>query len=349
MDNNIKVTQATRASQIIGGMVVRHVGCAGLSDLHIHADVPVALRVNGVLRTVSDDIVAGNVLLEFAVESLGDAWRQAMHESADIGLSIGARQFRANFYWQQNQPALALRLLPEREPEPGDIPLNETILSSLSGHGLVLVTGATGSGKSTTLAAMLHHIHTHRSVHILTIEDPVEYSLSASGSLISRRELARDTPSFAAALRAALRQDPDVILIGELRDAETVALALTAAETGHLVLSSLHASDCVAAVSRLSGMFSGVTHEQMRTQLAQSLRLILSQRLLPRKGGGRIAAIEVLKATDAVTNLIRGGKFFQLKSVMQTSLADGMLTMNAAVARLKTQGLVAEISPGVSE
>lgn len=317
----------------------------GLSDIHIHVDEPLALRVHGRLLTLGERRFGEREVLAFADKY---APQRAAADAHDCAIQIRGRRLRAHFYLHAGRIASALRVLPAREPTPDEIGLPATVPSLLGRDGLVLVVGATGSGKSTTLAALIHSVHTSRAVHILTIEDPVEYPLAASDSLITRRELHRDTPSFAEALRAGLREDPDVILLGELRDTETARLALTAAETGHLLLTTLHAPDCAQALVRLLGLFPARERALAKLQLAQSLRLVIAQRLLPcapRNGDaapGRVAAFEVLVANRAVANLIREDKMFQIASVMQTARTEGMETMDAALARLRKQGRITE-------
>lgn len=322
-------------------LVERHLNAPNLSDIHIHADRPPVLRIAGRLSVARDGAPSENDIQAFANRCLSeDDDRRAQH-AFDCGVRLGERRLRAHFYRQRGRMALALRVLPERQPTPEDIALPTAALSAMGRSGLVLVTGATGSGKSTTLAALIQHILTHRSAHVLTIEDPIEYPLSRDGALISRCEIGRDAPSFAAAVRAALRQDPDVILIGELRDVETARLALIAAETGHLVLSTLHAADCVGALSRLLAVFASDQRQAAKAQLAQSLRVVVAQRLLRRaRGDGRVAAFEILRANQAVRSLIRDEKLFQILSVMQTASAEGMVTMDKAMARLREDGAI---------
>ena len=322
-------------------VIAQYINCERLSDIHIHADGCVALRIDGELSIQHNDSVNEEHLINFSERYLKRTQKSAQKDSVDFRISICGRHLRANFYRQRARLALALRVLPAREPRPEDISLPPAVFPLLERHGLVLVSGATGSGKSTTLSAMTHYIYTHKQVHILTIEDPIEYPLESKDSLISRREIGSDATSFVDALRSGLRQDPDIILIGELRDAETAMLALTAAETGHLVLSTLHAPNCVQAISRLIGMFPPDSQASARIQLAQSLRLILSQRLFRRsQKTGRVAAFEILKVNLAVSSLIRENNIFQILSVMQTAYSEGMATMDAAIERLQKEGLI---------
>lgn len=358
-----------QAVDLIQKVIARHLHKRGLSDIHIHAGEPPVVRIFGQLQIADEAAVSADDLDAFAghyapnvrakicdathVNENGDKNGQEVSQkvSFDCRIKIGDRCLRAHFYRQSGNYALALRVLPAHQPTPEDIALPATVLSAVGDEGLVLVAGATGSGKSTTIAALIYDILRRRRAHLLTIEDPIEYPLDGAGSLISRREIGRDAPSFADAVRAGLRQDPDIILIGELRDAESAALALTAAETGHLVLATLHAPDCVQTISRLLGMFAPGERTLSKLQLAQSLRVIIAQRLLPRSKnanpqterqhtGGRVAAFETLFANKAVRNLIREDKLFQIESVMQTSRGEGMLTMRGAIENLRTQGLI---------
>jgi twitching motility protein PilT len=250
-------------------------------------------------------------------------------------------RFRANAYFQRGEPALALRLIPAEIPAPEHLGLPE-VCQRLVGlpHGLVLVTGPTGSGKSTSLAAMVQHISRTRPCHILTIEDPVEYLHDSNVALVNQREVGDDCTSFAQALRAALREDPDVVLVGELRDLETISLTLTLAETGHLVFGTLHTNDASQTVDRIIDVFPTDQQAQVRTQLSMSLAAVIAQRLIPRIGGGRVAAFEVLTATSAVSNLIREAKSRQLRNVIATSSREGMQLLEQSLTRLVSEGLV---------
>ena len=251
------------------------------------------------------------------------------------------QRFRINLYHSGGNLSAAIRIIPERIPTCQELglPRSAQKLSGLK-SGLVLVTGATGSGKSTTLAAIINEINQTRSAHILTLEDPVEYKFLPAKSLIHQREVGNDTISFASGLRAALREDPDVIMVGELRDLETIAVAVTAAETGHLVFATLHTRSAVETVNRMVDVFPDQQQRQIRIQLAGSLQAVISQQLLPAARGGRVAAFEVMVVTSALRNLIREGKTQQMDSYIQTGAQYGMQTMNDAIARLKREGLV---------
>src|SRR5574343_1038896 len=306
----------------------------GASDIHLSAGMPPMIRVTGELRTI-DVTPLGNAQVRGMIDSvLPETLRRVFAEGAACDFAFAAGdpalgRYRANAYRQQRGVALALRPIPIVVPTLESIQA-PPLLRSLAelGQGLVLVVGATGSGKSTTLAAMTEHINSTVAKHVLTIEDPVEFVYEPQRSLITQREVGRDTPSFADALKAALREDPDVILLGEMRDLETIRLALTAAETGHLVLATLHTATAAQAVERIVDVFPGEERALARTLLADVLRAVVAQELLPRKDGqGRIAAQEVLIGTPAVRNLIREQKTAQLVSVMQTGQQFGMQTM----------------------
>jgi len=252
-------------------------------------------------------------------------------------------RFRVNAFHQQRGPAAVFRTIPDRilSLQALDAPEVLADLSTLQ-RGLVLVTGPTGSGKSTTLAAMVDHINSLRPYHILTIEDPIEFVHNNKCSLINQREVHRDTHSFNAALRSALREDPDVILVGELRDLETIRLAMTAAETGHLVFATLHTTSAPKTIDRIIDVFPGDEKAMVRSMLSESLRAVVSQLLLKKPSGGRIAVHEIMVATPAIKNLIREDKIAQMYSAMQTGAAHGMQTMEQALTRLRQRNLVDE-------
>ena len=319
----------------------------GASDIHLSAGMPPMIRVTGELRTI-DVTPLGNAQVRGMIDSvLPETLRRVFAEGAACDFAFAAGdpalgRYRANAYRQQRGVALALRPIPTVVPTLESIQA-PPLLRSLAelGQGLVLVVGATGSGKSTTLAAMTEHINAHAPKHVLTIEDPVEFVYEPQRSLITQREVGRDTPSFADALKAALREDPDVILLGEMRDLETIRLALTAAETGHLVLATLHTASAPQAIERILDVFPGEERDLARTLLADVLRAVVAQQLVVRSDGearSRIAAHEILVATPAVRNLIRENKTAQLVSAMQTGQQFGMQTMAQSLERL---GIVA--------
>ena len=274
---------------------------------------------------------------------LPDYTRQLLERRGEVDCAWrwGNERYRLNIYRQRDQYAMAVRLLNNVVPECEALGMPPALqaVTELS-QGLVLIVGPTGSGKTTTLAALVQRINATRAVHIVTLEDPIEYEYPAGQSLIHQREIGRDTTSFARGLRAALREDPDVILVGELRDSETMAIALTAAETGHLVLATLHTQDVTSSVNRI---VDGLQQNQqlVRSQLAESLAVVASQRLLARADGqGRVAAYEVLVATDAVRHLIREGQVHQLQSYLQTGARNGMVTMEESVKSLRRTGII---------
>jgi twitching motility protein PilT len=293
-----------------------------------------------------DQSILGNSQVRGMIDSvLPETQRRLFSEGAACDFAfaspaVGLGRYRANAYRQQRGAALALRPIPEKVPTLDAIAA-PGILKQLAdtNHGLVLVVGPTGSGKSTTLAAMTDHINQTAPKHILTIEDPVEFVYEPKQCLVTQREVGRDTPSFADALKGALREDPDVILLGEMRDLETIRLALTAAETGHLVLATLHTATAPQAIERIVDVFPGEERDLARTLLADVLRAVVAQQLLPRSDGkGRVAAHEILVGTPAVRNLIRESKTAQLFSVMQTGQQQGMQTMTQSLERLSQVG-----------
>ena len=314
----------------------------GASDLHMTVGGAPMVRLDGYLQQLVPTPVTAAQLAEF-VALLPDYTRQLLERRGEVDCAWrwGSERYRLNIYRQREQYAMAVRLLNNVVPECEALGMPSALqaVTELS-QGLVLIVGPTGSGKTTTLAALVQRINATRSVHIVTLEDPIEYEYPAGQSLIHQREIGRDTTSFARGLRAALREDPDVILVGELRDSETMAIALTAAETGHLVLATLHTQDVTSSVNRI---VDGLQQNQqlVRSQLAESLAVVASQRLLARADGqGRVAAYEVLVATDAVRHLIREGQVHQLQSYLQTGARNGMVTMEESVKSLRRTGII---------
>ena len=304
------------------------------SDVHIKAGGVPVFRINGVLNRQNLSAVSENEITSF-IEQYGTC---AVNETeADFCCRIdGAGSFRVHGYLQNGFPALAVRIIKSAVPALSDLnapPVLEKLAMQRS--GLILVTGPAGSGKSTTLAAMVDFINRNKSAHIVTLEDPPEYRFTEDKSIISQRQVGSDTASFALGLHAALRQDPDVIMIGELRDAQTAAGAVSAAETGHLVLATLHTRSAVLAVSRMLDFFAPEKQQQMRAQLAENLQAVIAQQLVP---GGRTAAFEVLTFTQAVRSLLRDGKAHQLASYMQSGRQQGMQCMDYALAYLAKTG-----------
>ncbi|MCL6450771.1 MAG: type IV pilus twitching motility protein PilT [Acetobacteraceae bacterium] len=319
----------------------------GASDLHLTVESPPVIRINGELCPLGTQALAPEDTQRMAEELLEPRLRGRFEELGEVDFSYslhGVGRFRVNAYRQRGTVALALRVIPSRIPGFEELGL-PPVLAALArkNAGLVLVTGPTGSGKSTTLAAMIDLINNERKCHVITLEDPIEYLHRHRRSVIVQREIGVDSASFASALRAALRQDPDVILVGEMRDLETISIALTAAETGHLVLATLHTPDASQTVDRVVDVFPPYQQEQVRVQLAGTLQGIVAQQLLARHDRpGRVAAFEVLIATPAVRNLIREGKTHQLPSAIQTGAKYGMIAMDASLRDLLQRGLISE-------
>ena len=316
----------------------------GASDLHLSAGQPPWLRVDGDLCRLALPPLDQACVLQGLADVMSEAQQQRQRRDldADFSLSLpGLGRFRVATFLQDRGAAAEFRLIPDAVPTLAQLGLGAVFqrLADLP-RGLVCVTGPTGSGKSTTLAALLDHINAHRQCHILTIEDPIEFVHSSQRSLVSQREVDRHARSFAAALRAALREDPDVILIGELRDLETVRLALTAAETGHLVLATLHTASAAKTIDRIIDVFPAEEKAVVRSMLAESLQAVVAQTLLKRVGGGRVAAHELMLATPAIRNLVREARVAQLYSAIQTGAQFGMQTLDQALKDLVARGLV---------
>ena len=312
----------------------------GASDLHLRCGAPPWLRAQGVLVALDEPALTA-AQMQSLLQAMRPASAHDERQEQDFAFALPALgRYRANVFLHAQGPAAVLRCIAEVAPALADLRVPDAVPALLQGSGLVLVTGPTGSGKSTTLAAMVQHLNQREALHILTLEDPIEFVHSSQRCLITQREIGTHSPSFASALRAALREDPDVLLVGELRDLETIRLALTAAETGHLVLASLHTRHAAATIERIVDVFEASEKALVRTQLADALRCVLSQTLVPRADGrGLQAAFELLVGTPAVRNLIREGKTAQLSSVMQTGAAHGMVTMAQALQRLQTVDL----------
>lgn len=315
------------------------------SDLHLTVGVPPMVRVDGALRPIPNipPLTAAEVeKLIFSV--VDDVQKDILLKDMEVDFSFAfgdIARFRANSYHQKGNLGLALRLIPTKIRTIEDLGLPKIVNNFADfPRGLVLVTGPTGSGKSTTLAAMVDKINRDKSLHIITVEDPIEYTHNHNKSVIEQREVHYDTRSFAAALRSVLREDPDVVLIGEMRDLETIAAAITIAETGHLVLATLHTNNAAQSVDRMIDVFPPHQQQQIRVQLSNILQAIVSQRLLPAIGGGRIAAAEILVANPAVRNIIREGKTHQLDAVIQTGGEEGMQTMDKTLSSLVKTGKI---------
>ena len=320
---------------------------AKASDLHITVGVPCILRVHGQLQYIDDRKVTMEDAEKLIRELTNDFQWKTLINKGEVDFSYtlpGIQRFRVNAYRQRNAFAVALRLINTEIPKIEDLGL-PAIVKELSNKnsGIVLVTGPTGSGKSTTLASMIELINTNRGKHIITLEDPIEYLFRHKLSVVNQREIGNDTLSFGNALRACLRQDPDVILVGEMRDHETISIALTAAETGHLVFSTLHTVGAAATINRIIDIFPPNQQQQIAVQLAMTLQAVISQQLLTRVDGqGRVVAIEVMIVNAAVRNMIREGKVHQVNNVIQTNASRGMQTMDDALVELFKKGLVSK-------
>ncbi|MEK9159033.1 MAG: PilT/PilU family type 4a pilus ATPase [Patescibacteria group bacterium] len=315
----------------------------GASDLHLVGGEKPMIRVNGELEEVEAKVLPLGELKEqiFSLLDKEQKDRFASDLELDFGLSIDGARFRINVHQQEGKIGLAARLIPEEIPSAKDLDFLPAMLELPKlRDGLILVTGPTGCGKSTTIAAMIELINQERNAHIVTIEDPIEFVFKDKKSLIEQREVGVDTKSFPEALKRVLRQDPNVIYVGEMRDPETISAALTAAETGHLVFSTLHTPNAAEAVERIVGVFDGFKQKQVLVQLAAVLRAVVAQILLPGIKGGRVAAREILVNTPAVANLIRENKVAQIDSVIQTGAKDGMVTLANAIQELIKNGLV---------
>lgn len=317
---------------------------SGGSDLHLRVGQPPILRRDGGLKREDVEPLGRRDIEGMLHSIMGERDKEALAEEwdADFAYEIeGLARFRVNAAMDRNGPMAVFRVIPGDIPTCEDVAVPQAVqdLCSLS-KGLVVVTGPTGSGKSTTLAAMVDKMNREREDHILTIEDPIEFVHQSRKCLVTHRQVGEHTKSFKSGLRAALREDPDIILIGELRDLETVAIAIETAETGHLVFGTLHTTTAASTVERVIDQFPGDRQSQIRVMLSESLKGVVAQTLLRRKGGGRVAAREVLLATPAVSNLIREGKTFQIPSIMQTSKNKGMCTLNDSLMELVDQQLV---------
>jgi twitching motility protein PilT len=314
------------------------------SDLHLSAGEPPMLRVHGDMFRVEGPALTPEDTHRLIFDVMNDAQRRAFHDKLECDFAFpldDALRFRVNVFVQHRGEAAVFRTIPSKIPRFAELGLPEVVRHLCEEEkGLVLVTGPTGSGKSTTLAAMVDYLNETMAGHILTLEDPIEFVHRPKRSLINQREIGTQSHTFSAALRSALREDPDVILVGELRDLETTSLALTAAETGHLVFATVHTSSAPKTIDRIVDVFPPAQQAQIRTMLAESLLGVITQMLLHKVGGGRAAALEILIGTAAVRNLIRESKTHQIPSAMQVGGKVGMQTMEAAVQQLVTRGVV---------
>lgn len=316
------------------------------SDVHISAGEPPIVRIHGELRKLETQPLTAEVVHKMIYEILNDRQRKVLeeHKELDFSISLGEYgRFRVNCFFQQRGEAAVFRAIPNKIYSFEELGLPRVMRQiAKNRRGLILVTGPTGSGKSTSLAAIVHHINNDRKEHIITIEDPIEFMHTSINCLINQRELLAHTHSFANALRSALREDPDVILVGEMRDLETIQLALTAAETGHLVFATLHTTGAAKTIDRIIDVFPADQQSQIRTQFSETLQAVVSQRLFKRRDGtGRVAAIEVMIGTPAIRNLIRESKISQIPSIMQAGQKFGMQTMEAALKDLINRRIIA--------
>lgn len=316
----------------------------GGSDLHLSAGLPPMVRVDGRLHPLPFAPLNPRDIQRLVYDVLTGDQIQKFEKTKELDFSYGVKdigRFRFNVYRQRGSVGCAMRAIPSVIPTLEQLRLPSILRELTRRHsGLILVTGPTGSGKSTTIASMIDVINTERNCHIMTIEDPIEYLHSHKNSMVNQRELGTDTDSFHNALRAVLREDPDVILVGEMRDLETIRAALTLAETGHLVFATLHTRNAPQTIDRVVDVFPPEQQEQIRVQLANTLEAVIAQQLLPMLGGGRVAAVEIMIATPAIRNLIREGKVHQIYSIMETSSQQGMQTMDRVLADLHLNGLV---------
>lgn len=311
----------------------------GASDVHVTVGIPPKMRINGDLITMNFPKMMPADTLEIVLEIMSESQKAKFEERGELDMSFSIPQlgrYRVNAYRQRGSVAVALRLVGTEIPTAGQLGIPESVVELYRRkRGLVLVTGPTGSGKSTTLAAIIDQINNNREAHIITLEDPIEYLHQHKKSIVNQREIGLDSLNYANALRSALREDPDVILVGEMRDYETISVAITAAETGHLVLSTLHTIGAASTVDRVIDVFPPHQQQQIRVQLSNVLEAVVSQQLIPKSDQmGRVAAFEVLHSNHAVRNLIREGKTHQLLSVMQTNRKMGMITMDEAIMKL---------------
>ncbi len=314
-----------------------------VSDIHLTVGLPPVFRLDGGLVNIGEEPLTEEVVAHYAAQLADEAHLaelKAVGES-DFAVTFSGVRMRCNVFHQQDHTTLALRLLPLKIPTAEALNLPQILIDQAEKpRGLVLVTGPTGSGKSSTLAALLDHINNTKRRHIITLESPIEFLHPRKNCVINQREVGRDTRSFASGLRAALRQDPDVILVGEMRDLETISTAITAAETGHLVFGTLHTKGAINTIDRIIDVFPPDQQEQIRTQLADVIECAIGQCLVPKVGGGRCAAFEIMVVNSAIRNLIRQKKTFQIASTMQTGKKQGMQLLDDALMDLVRAGKI---------
>ncbi|WP_027589121.1 type IV pilus twitching motility protein PilT [Pseudomonas sp. RL] len=320
----------------------------GASDLHLSSGLPPMIRVDGDVRRINLPAMDHKQVHALIYDIMNDKQRKDYEEFLETDFSFevpGVARFRVNAFNQNRGPGAVFRTIPSKVLTMEDLSMGE-IFKKIADvpRGLVLVTGPTGSGKSTTLAAMLDYINSNKYQHILTVEDPIEFVHESKKCLVNQREVHRDTLGFNEALRSALREDPDIILVGEMRDLETIRLALTAAETGHLVFGTLHTTSAAKTIDRIVDVFPAEEKSMVRSMLSESLQAVVSQTLLKKIGGGRVAAHEIMIGTPAIRNLIREDKVAQMYSAIQTGGAQGMQTLDACLKNLLAKGMISRDS-----
>ncbi|MGN0485218.1 MAG: type IV pilus twitching motility protein PilT [Lachnospiraceae bacterium] len=316
------------------------------SDVHLTPRSPLMVRIDGKLTPCTKEMMTPAQIEDLVFAMLDERQAEELKERGELDFAFtvaGYSRIRVNAYRRRGEYAAALRVMSDEIPKPWELDLPKAVVGlTTKKRGLVLVTGATGSGKSTTLASLINVISEKYPKHIITLEDPIEYIHNHKKSIVNQREIGYDSKSYANGLRAALREDPDVILVGEMRDLETISTAITAAETGHLVFSTLHTNDTSSAVDRMIDIFPPHQQEQIRVQLASVIEGIIAQQLLPKIDGGRVAAFEVLLANSAIRNLVRKGKAFQIPSIIQTSKKAGMQMMDDSIFDLYMRGTISK-------
>lgn len=317
----------------------------GASDVHITVGVPPILRIHGALKYMEVERLLPNDTHNMVMELMSDVHKEVFKQNGEVDFSYAIPalgRFRINVFMQRGSEAAAIRLVASEVPAPAKLGIPPSVIQLYQKQrGLILVTGPTGSGKSTSLASLIDQINRGRSCHVITLEDPIEYLHRHNRSVVNQREIGLDSKSYANALRAALRQDPDVILVGEMRDLETIGIAITAAETGHLVLSTLHTIGAANTIDRIIDVFPPHQQQQIRVQLSTVLQCVVSQQLIPTADNkGRVAAFEVLHVNQAIRNLIRENKTHQITSVIQTNRSSGMQTMDESIMGLLRDGLI---------
>ncbi len=314
----------------------------GASDLHITVGVPPKFRIDGELVDVSDERIMPQDSEDLIMSIAPERAKNQLSEKGESDFSYavqGVGRYRVNAFRQRGSYACVIRIVGTRIPSPDELGLPESVVSLTElKRGLVLVTGPTGSGKSTTLASLVDVINSTRNVNVVTLEDPIEYLHRHNRAIVNQREIGVDSLSYAAALRAALREDPDVIMVGEMRDLDTISTAITAAETGHLVLSTLHTTGAANTIDRIIDVFPPYQQQQIRIQLSGVLESVVSQQLLPKAGGGRAAVFEVMHTNPAIKNLIRESKTHQIANIIQTNRKSGMISMDDSLAELCAKG-----------